>query len=288
MNFIFKKYKVTIWKYTNKIIFFKNFSISYFFSRFGNNLQQIAIGIIYSNLMNGNFYSPEHTYIKKFCVKNNKIHSLFFFFKKFYRFFYFYENSDLPKKLDEEVVINNIQPIFKKYIEPNIKFLDNLDLDPNLLVIHVRSGDIFENKKHDYYQNPINYYRKIINDFEKILVVTSADKKNPICEFLATHKKVKIQSSTFENDFNTLYNATNLATSGVGTFPIAAAMMSKKLKNFYFSNLYLKEHLNPEMLIDKNINTHQFLIDSSYTKSYKEVTNFKNLILDNNIEVKRI
>jgi len=49
-------------------------------------------------------------------------------------------------------------------------------------------------------------------------------------------------------------NSINLTSSGVGTFPIMAASMSHKLKNFYFSNLYSNEHLNPELLLYKNIN----------------------------------
>ena len=44
-------------------------------------------------------------------------------------------------------------------------------------------------------------------------------------------------------DFNILLNAKNLATSGVGTFSIAAALASKNLKNFYYSNLFFLHHL---------------------------------------------
>ena len=49
-------------------------------------------------------------------------------------------------------------------------------------------------------------------------------------------------------DFSTLLRAQNLATSGVGTFPLAAALCSKNLKKFHYSNLFLREHLNPTLL----------------------------------------
>jgi len=59
---------------------------------------------------------------------------------------------------------------------------------------------------------------------------------------------VTIQSSSVAKDFATLMAAKNIATSGVGTFAVAAALCSKNLKNFYFSDRYMTEHLNPDML----------------------------------------
>ena len=83
--------------------------------------------------------------------------------------------------------------------------------------------------------------------------------------------KFEIQSTTLDNDFNTLLGAKNLATSGVGTFVIAAALMSENLKNFYFSNLYLKRGLNPEML-DAGINKTKINL-----KSFPPIGTWKNI-----------
>lgn len=280
----FKKYKHTITQKTNKLVYFNNYSVSYFFSRFGNNLQQIANGIIYCNFTKSNFYSPKHQYIDKFKVINNKLHALFFTFKKYYRFFYFLNSEDFPTKLSNDFLIKNIQSVFKESISPNINFLNDMKVDEKMLVIHIRSGDIFKKHKKDYYQNPLSYYERLINLYEKVLIVTSSDRLNPVCKILGTYKNVEIQSSSFENDFNTLYNATNLATSGVGTFPIAAALMSKKLKNIYYTNLYLGEHLNPEMITDNDVKHHKFKISESYKKDYETSKNLNELILDKNYE----
>ena len=54
MNFL-NKYKLNIFSISNKFIFIKNYSISYYFSRFGNNLQQIAVGILFSKKIKANF-----------------------------------------------------------------------------------------------------------------------------------------------------------------------------------------------------------------------------------------
>ena len=92
--------------------------------------------------------------------------------------------------------------------------------------------EIFSQILKDYYQNPLIYYLDIIKKFESVIVVT-LKKKIILIEHLANIENVKIQSSSLENDFNTIFNAVNLATSGVGTFPIAAALMSENLKKIY-------------------------------------------------------
>jgi len=55
-----------------------------------------------------------------------------------------------------------------------------------------------------------------------------------------------------------------LASSGVGTFVIAAALCSRNLKNFYHSDAYSSGHLNPEMLV--GINTHCIRLGEGYIK----------------------
>ena len=287
MNFL-TKHSVKIFKVINPLLLLKNYTLNYYFSRFGNNLQQIAIGVLYSKIHKGNFYSPPHEHIKEFSVINNEIFDKFSLFKKRYRFFYFHDKKDFAgKKLKSEDVINNIQKTFKEHIRKNIKFLKDHPIDEDTLVIHIRSGDIFIDKKKDYYQNPINFYIEIMKEYKKVVVVTSEDKLNPICSELEKISKVTFQTLSMETDFNILYNSKNLATSGVGTFPIAAALLSKELNNFYYTNLYLDEHLNPKMLKDSKIVHHKYNINSSYIYEYEKQVDIKNLILDKSIEVQK-
>jgi hypothetical protein len=51
-----------------------------------------------------------------------------------------------------------------------------------------------------------------------------------------------------EKDFELLRQAVYLATSGVSVFPMAAALLSDKLKTFYCTDAFMEEHLNPLML----------------------------------------
>ena len=134
----------------------------------------------------------------------------------------------------------------KEVIKPKINFLQNIKLDENLLVVHIRNLEGHP----DYVSNPISYYKFLFEKYENILIVTD-NAKAPIINKLKTLKDLEIQSTTMQNDFNTLMSATNLATSGVGTFSISAAMVSDSLENLYYSNYFLDRHLNPEMLRGK-------------------------------------
>ena len=89
MTFI-NKYIPKIYFKINKFIFTKNYQISYFkggFESFGNNIQQIALGILYCNLNNYNFYLKGHPYINDFKVVNNSFYDRLSFLNKRYRFF---------------------------------------------------------------------------------------------------------------------------------------------------------------------------------------------------------
>ena len=73
---------------------------------------------------------------------------------------------------------------------------------------------------------------------------------------LAKIDKVRIHSSTVEDDFALLMNAENVALSGVGTFAMAAALCSSEIKNLYTTDLLLTEHLNYSMLFNTDVDVH--------------------------------
>ena len=57
-----------------------------------------------------------------------------------------------------------------------------LNINPNILYIHIRSEDIFKNPRNNSYsQPPIWLYKKLLNKFifRKIFIITE-DRNNPI------------------------------------------------------------------------------------------------------------
>jgi len=239
-------------------------SIKTWFGRLGNNIQQISNAIYYFKNNEYNFYCKNHHLIKEFELKFGKdvdISNRFFFYEK--------HNKDF--ECDEIELNKSRRNICLKYIKPNLKIPEYKKIPDDTLVIHVRGGDIFiDNPASTYVQNPLSYYTKIIEDFDKVIVIAE-DFRNPILNILKQNKKVKINMSTVQEDFATLMSATNLATSGVGTFAPAAVLCSTNIKKLYCTNIFLTEHLNPTMLFDTDV-------DVKITKinDYIEIGTWKN------------
>ena len=276
--------------------FISNYTIDSYYGRYGNNLQQIGLAIMYANLYKKNFYLKSHEYLNDFKVVNNRFSNILKKYKHGKRFYYFnnddesYSKSiDYPLKIvDKPYYVKNFDSVFKKFIVPNIKYKKDILIDKDTLVMHVRNGDIFEkNYKNLYIQNPLNYFINVMDRFKKTIIVTSKPLNNPVMEYLINRPNVEVCSSSVEDDFNLLMNAENLATSGVGTFPIAAALCSSKLKNLYYSDIYFNHHLNPELV--RNVNHVRFRF-GNYLKlgSHWEGTdNQKNLMVSDQIKVQQ-
>jgi hypothetical protein len=253
-------------------------TISHWYGRLGNNIQQICNGILFSELNGDGFFSPDHDLIEKviFNYENQTM-------VRPCRFFH-YNTNNKDFDIDLNFLYANMRRVCHQYIVPNFKFSIGKSFDNNTLVIHIRSGDIFEhehNPPHDYTPNPLIYYKNLVESFDNIIVVTENDDYNPIVSELKKYENVTVQSTTVANDFATLMRAKNLASSGTGTFSVAAALCSSNIQNFYCSNLYLDEHLNPEMLISSGIKVLMMEFDNYLThKSWKNNQEQRKFILE--------
>ncbi len=244
-------------------------TVSHWYGRLGNNIQQICNGILHSQINGDGFSSPHHELMEQIVLNPEGKTML-----KPNRFFHYNtQNKDFDIPID--YLYENIGKVAKQYIVPSFKFSIDYPFDDDTLVIHIRSGDIFaheHNPPHDYVPNPLCYYLNLIEEYDKIIVVTESDNHNPIIDELKKIEKVIIQSKSVGEDFATLMRAKNLASSGTGTFAVAAAICSSNLKNFYCTDLYLDEHLNPEMLMKcEGIKVYMMEL-----KNYIQLKNWKN------------
>lgn len=264
-----------------KINYQKIYNISYWYGRSGNNLQQLIVGIYLSILNNINFQSPDHEFFKPISIEFEKRN--FFFKKKISDTFFFqYEKNANQIILEAPNIIEN-------FIKPNLKRhnFPNFDIDKDTLVIHIRSGDLWRNNgdyNKSYIQNPLSYYQKLLTIYKKAIIVTESDLKNPIIKILRDDYQIPIISSTIFNDFAILMSARNLSSSGVGTFAIAAALLSENLENFYTSNLYLDEQINPKTMVNFNFKINMLKINNYLTKWFNDDANNNILINHNDIE----
>ena len=202
------------------------------FGRLGNNIKQLSniidIAIAYKhnikiNVKKLNYFdlSVIEAYFNKYnnseiiTDKNN-----------------FYYNSKLPFPND----------IFKQNIEERNKILQKAFLINNInklpendLVIHIRSGDIFNSKPHpNYVPPPLSYYTKEIDKYkyEKIHIICE-DTINPVTnELRKLYKNAVYEKNTLEKDIRIILGATNIIYS-VGTFIPSLMLLSNNNKYLY-------------------------------------------------------
>ena len=207
--------------------------ISKWYGRLGNNIQQCAVGIMIAKLRNDTFQNLRHDIIKPIYLdfRKDRKNEL----GKIYLNDFFYWNGYIRSpNISSYKLYREVQKICQTYILPKLD-IPKISLPQETLVIHIRSGDVFAEGM-DFYNfipNPYVYYLKLINFYDKVLIVTEKDKNNPVINKLKDNSKVTIQSKSVKEDFATLLGAKNLATSGTSTFPIAASLCSLNLENLY-------------------------------------------------------
>jgi len=241
-------------------------TISQWCGRFGNNVQQISNSIFYCEENELNFSSPDNELIDTFYINFGDV-------KSKSGLFYFHTPSVIHTPSIDPDFIVNIDNLRKKrrdiclnYILPNLKIdHDNtFPLDDDTVVVHIRGGDVFKggycNVVSHYLQNPLKYYMDSIENYSKVIVVTE-DYNNPVVEELSKIDKVQIKILGIKESIETILSTRNLITSGVSSFGIACALLSKNIKKIHYSNLYLDEILNPNEFHDDEVSKLLYQID---------------------------
>ena len=225
-------------------------SLSHWYGRLGNNIQQCAVGTLWAEQTDSSFESIDHEIIKKYKRSFGQ-NRLGLSSKCFY-----WQGPYQEVNLPVETIYKNMRRVCKTWIYPQLD-IQPTEIPDDTLVIHIRSGDIFDQvhpNGHQYTPNPLDFYNKLLAEFDHAIVVTEPDANNPIVEILRENPKVTVQSKSVNEDFATIMSAKNVANSGVGTFAMAAALCSDKIENFWCTDLHITEHLNFNMLIGTDVN----------------------------------
>ena len=120
---------------------------------------------------------------------------------------------------------------------------------PGALVIHIRSGDIFDRSRpaeHRYSPAPLVYYQKVIDEHHRhsssrkpsIVIVTETDHISPLVDALLKlypSGTITLQAGTLEEDVAVVLAARHLVASQ-GTFAYALALASHNLETLYIFN----------------------------------------------------
>lgn len=213
------------------------------YGRLGNNIIQL------SNIIN-------IAIAFKHNIKINVQHR-FFDVSLIEKYFNKYNNSEIITD-DYNFYYNTKLPfsnaIFKQNIEEKNKILQKAFLINNInklpendIVIHIRSGDIFDSNPHsNYVPPPLSYYTKEIDKYKyKKIHIICEDTTNPVVnELRKLYKNTVYEKNTLEKDIRIILGATNIIYS-VGTFVPALMSLSNNNKYLYgkpFNNEELKEY----------------------------------------------
>jgi hypothetical protein len=221
------------------------------FGRFGNNVQQISNALYYCKKYSIHFDMAPHPMIEdidlpfgeKRMPGNENQWSYFYFMEG--------EECNFP---DEDLRVLNFQrkDLCERYILPKLK-IDHSKIEEPFdgLVIHLRGGDVFSNPHPHYVQNPLSYYLELLRipKYQNNTIIVAEDNTHPLIPAF-TKLMVPILYLPEADSLEVLLTAESLATSGVGSYAIAAALCSRNIKKLYCTNIWLDESLTPVMLKD--------------------------------------
>jgi len=253
-----------------------NLQINRWEGRLGNNIQQLCCGIFIAEKTDSCITWPSHNIIPSvtlsFLKENTPatipidkiIRKTFFQYSKSCGELLPLYNSVEQRRICETY----IRPLFKRILEQH----NQLKLTGIDLIIHLRSGDVFNPSTHGLYiQPPFSYYKTIIdeqyeqyekyNDTRRIIILTEPDKRNPCMnliqsyiqdtnlKFMMKHIGENIKSP-FECIINTdldtcihsLLTAENIIIAN-SSFSQRLVMCNTNIKNIYVTSLTIAEKI---------------------------------------------
>lgn len=200
-------------------------------SRLANFLIQIRNALHIALFYKFNVILPSHEYLNSTYIINNK--NITRKSKTIVdKHDYFYSDKiNIPKyifNVNKDMVVDVMKNIFVIKNTPS--------LGVNDLVIHIRSGDIFQEQipHPEYLTPPLSYYTYIIdkNNYENIYLVAE-DTLNPcINKLLELYPNIRFKIQSLKEDIKIILSAVNMVIS-FGTFIPELLYLSDNIKNVY-------------------------------------------------------
>lgn len=148
-----------------------------------------------------------------------------------------------------QTMVQYLSPLMVPQLSSCVKSHSATD-DADLLTIHIRSGDIFD-QLHGHSQHrqpPCAFYRKAIESkpgggrFDRILLITSDGKQNPCVKELQSgldkRISVTVQRGSMLEDSCAILRAQNLVLS-YSTFSHGLAMMSSNVRHIFATEMLM-------------------------------------------------
>lgn len=210
--------------------------------RLGNNICQIVNAILFAHYNNIEIITfPKHVYFKQNCIdlnkydlnnnknieKKKKFNDIFFSRDKIC------QKYNLSKSIFENNKIN-IGEIIKSLI--TLTEYEKLDITVNDLIIHIRSGDVYNSNPHPgWVQPPLNFYENIIKekDWRKIILICEDDKSPIIKPLLNKYNNIIFRIQPLQQDIIYIIQSKNICF-GMGSFVPSLLLLNSNLNTIYY------------------------------------------------------
>ena len=265
-------------------------NISQWYGRFGNNLQQLIHAYLLSDKFDCEFFYPKHPYFKAKDWATYASHV-----KKWCGIPYFHVDDTLFFRTEFEekyfnVNIHDERRICRDKIAKEIISIPNYDIPEDVIVIHVRGGDVFmENPHSGYLQPPLAYYiaileKEAVTDLSKVWIVTEGGQpRNPVIDILE-----KMGCKIFMESLAWSVVILSNAKRGVlckSSFSKFSFFLSNKIKKLYAPD-YVLETDSWKELLDINlfrVNLPNYIEQGTWEASQKQLSTMINY--DSNITI---
>lgn len=154
---------------------------------------------------------------------------------------FFYSRDYIPLS-GRPMVPQDYREIGARHIT-GVTQLTRFPVPPDVLVVHIRNGDIFSKNAHPgYVQPPLNYYLKIfqhahITDLSKVWVVCSDEKPlNPIMQELI-NRGCQLKQGDLIESTSIIANAAHFVSS-LSTFSLIFSYLNPNLKTLYYPDFF--------------------------------------------------
>ena len=209
--------------------------------RLGNNITQIVNAILFAEYNNISMITfPKHDYFKKKFIdldKNdlntNKNNKKKVFNDKFFSRIEICKKYNLAETIFENNKINMCEIIRSLFI---LTENEKLDITDNDLIIHIRSGDVYNSNPHPgWVQPPLSFYENVIKErqWTRIYIICE-DNKTPIIKpLLNKYDNIIFKIQPLQKDINYIIQSKNICF-GMGSFIPALLLLNNNLNTIYY------------------------------------------------------
>ncbi len=284
------------------------FTLAQWYGRTGNNIQQLIVVIAHAEAFRGSVQVDE-VFIQSGPLRNivnpfsldfrsdtsaaarTHLSGLFFHYME-YGFSrsghqrMAFAKGDKPRRdclLGRQYIHRQAHRIARTHLLPHIRkpppgTFSGAQLE-STLVIHLRGGDVANLENRYYITNPLHFYRALSERHRRAIIVTEPGTTHPLLDAVLSLFPIHdLVCGSVEDDFQLLRHAIHLATSGVGTFALAAALLSDRVRQFHCTDVFLIEHLNPTMLDTDRVNVEMLRLPG-YADAWQRSSNRLDLLL---------